>query len=120
MGQMRDSLIGTGAANLTSRRSGRVAVYLTGGWTQKRGAFQVRTPDAIASVRGTEWVVDVGAAETSTFVVQGIVGVRRRIDNQAVVLTAGEGVDVAPEVNPLIVKRWPEPRVRALLGRFGR
>jgi hypothetical protein len=107
-----------GDPDVVTLRSG--AIYLTEQSRLRRRAFQVHTPDAIASVRGTEWAVDVSAAETAAFVVKGSVAVQRRIDGQSVVLGPGEGVDVAPERNPLVVKRWPPARVKALLARFGR
>ena len=39
--------------------------------------FEVITPQAIAAVRGTKWVVDVQSGKTSVFVVRGQVDVRR-------------------------------------------
>lgn len=81
---------------------------------------QIRTPHAIAAVRGTIYVVDVSDEATSVFVVLGEVSVTR-IDNvsESVVLGPGEGVDVSTGAD-LNVKTWPEKRVRALLARFGR
>ncbi|NDW05471.1 FecR domain-containing protein [Jiella pacifica] len=84
-----------------------------------RDSFQVLTPHAIATVRGTRFAVDVGAGVTSVFVVEGRVEVARREGSAAVLLGPGEGVDVSPG-EPLVVRAWPQPRVRALLARFGR
>lgn len=84
-----------------------------------RGPFQILTPHAIASVRGTIYAVDVGDAETSVFVLEGTVGVSRADGTEPVELLAGEGVDVAAG-QPLIVSEWGQPRVDALLARFGR
>jgi FecR protein len=84
-----------------------------------RRNFQIQTPHAIAAVRGTTWAVDVTPAQTSTFVVTGAVSVTRVTRSNTVVLADGEGVDVAPGTGPLKVTRWGEPRVRALLSRFG-
>ncbi|MGP9812432.1 FecR domain-containing protein [Rhodopseudomonas sp. NSM] len=81
--------------------------------------FEVITPQAIAAVRGTQWAVDVEAARSSVFVVSGRVGVRRRQGRDGVVLGRGEGVDVAA-AGALTVRRWPQPRVDALLRRLGR
>lgn len=81
--------------------------------------FQILTPRAVASVRGTRWVVDAGAAATAVFVVRGAVAVRRRAGGEAVTLEAGEGVDVADGTAPLTVARWAAPRAAALLARFG-
>jgi ferric-dicitrate binding protein FerR (iron transport regulator) len=81
--------------------------------------FQILTPHAIASVRGTIFAVDVTSAQTSGFVVNGRTQVTRRGRSEAVSLGQGEGVDVTPG-NPLEVRRWPQQRAAALLGRFGR
>lgn len=83
------------------------------------GDFQIRTPHAIASVRGTVFVVDVDARASSVFVVEGVVEVARRDGGETVMLAAGEGVDVA-EGAPLAAQRWQAARVEALLARFGR
>jgi ferric-dicitrate binding protein FerR (iron transport regulator) len=87
---------------------------------RKGNRFEVITPQAIAAVRGTQWAVDAEGAKTSVFVVGGSVGVRRRGGPGRVVLGAGEGVDVEPGRAPLTVRRWPQPRVDALLARLGR
>lgn len=81
--------------------------------------FQINTPHAIASVRGTIWATDVGGGRTSVFVERGAVSVGRGGGGAGVVLRPGEGVDVT-DSGPLVVKRWPQERVRALLARFGR
>jgi ferric-dicitrate binding protein FerR (iron transport regulator) len=82
--------------------------------------FEVKTPQAIAAVRGTQWAVDVGQGRTSVFVVQGSVDVRRPSGAARATLTMGEGVDVEADSGPLTVKRWPARRVSALMARFGR
>ena len=85
-----------------------------------RRGFQVLTPQAIAAVRGTRWAVDVSGSKTSVFVLNGRVAVWRTYARREVNLGPGEGVDVeAGDRAALIVKRWPRPRVNALLGRFG-
>lgn len=81
--------------------------------------FQILTPHAIASVRGTVWAVDVSAERTSVFVQRGAVSVRRQ-RGRGVVLRAGEGVDVNATGGALEVKRWSPERASALLARFGR
>lgn len=82
---------------------------------------QIRTPHAIAAVRGTVYVVDVSADKTSVFVIEGEVAVSHNADSDAapVFLNAGDGVDVAPD-QALDVVRWPAARAEALLARFGR
>jgi ferric-dicitrate binding protein FerR (iron transport regulator) len=81
--------------------------------------IEVIAPQAIASVRGTNWAVDAQATRTSVFVVTGTVDVRRRTGTARVSLNAGDGVDVDAGAGPLTVKRWPAARVAALLARFG-
>jgi ferric-dicitrate binding protein FerR (iron transport regulator) len=80
--------------------------------------FQVITPQAIAAVRGTRWAVDAAESKTSVFVAAGRVAVGRRTGGHSVTLGAGEGVDVE-EGAPLIVKRWSQTRVSALMARLG-
>jgi hypothetical protein len=84
-----------------------------------RKRFQINTPHAIASVRGTIWAVDVTALRTSVFVQRGVVEVRRPGSRPRVTLRAGEGVDVEG-AGELQVKRWPPQRAASLLARFGR
>lgn len=82
--------------------------------------FQILTPHAIVAVRGTRWAVEVTSQRTSTLVVVGKVAVTRPSPPSSVVLGPGEGADVDKDsIAPLVVKRWPEARVRALLSRFG-
>jgi ferric-dicitrate binding protein FerR (iron transport regulator) len=83
-----------------------------------RAKFNVITPQAIAAVRGTKWAVDAEGVKTSVFVVAGRVRVARPAGRSSVVLGAGDGVDVEPS-GQLIVKRWPPPRVAALMARLG-
>lgn len=80
---------------------------------------QIRTPHAIAAVRGTTYLVDAGRDETSVFVIEGQVAVRKQNDASFVTLGPGEGVDVASGVS-LRVVTWGAARVAALLERFGR
>lgn len=94
--------------------SGAVLVERTPG-----PAFQILTPHAIASVRGTTFIVDVTEEDTDVFVSEGSVGVAKRRLPGEVFLDAGEGVDVRRD-EPLVVKTWGAPRVDALLARFGR
>lgn len=80
--------------------------------------FDVHTPQAIAAVRGTKWAVDAAEGKTSVLVLDGRVGVRRPAGGRQVVLGPGEGVDVEA-TGDLVVKRWAQPRVAALLARLG-
>lgn len=85
-----------------------------------RTRFQIHTPHAIASVRGTVWATDVSADRTSVFVAQGVVAVRPQASRQSAILQAGDGVDVTATTTAPEVKRWGAPRAAALLARFGR
>jgi hypothetical protein len=94
------------------------AVLLDGS-SRRRGGFQVLTPHAIASVRGTIYAVDVQSGQTAVFVAQGRVSVSTRDGSSSVLLSTGEGVDVQPG-RPLEVKTWGVERAKGLLARFGR
>ena len=83
------------------------------------GPFQIRTPHAIAAVRGTEYIVDVTAEKTAVFVRRGEVVVSRLDGSDHVTLTVGLGADVAAG-QPIVARQWPAERVNKLLDRFGR
>ena len=84
------------------------------------GSSQIRTPHAIAAVRGTEYIVDVSEAQTSVFVIEGVVDVRgHEASAGQVQLNPGEGVDVTDSA-PLEVTIWPAERLAETLARFGR
>jgi hypothetical protein len=85
----------------------------------RRGGFQILTPHATASVRGTIYAVDVNAGQTSVFVARGRVAVGEKGAAKPVLLGAGQGIDVIPG-RPLEVKTWGRERAANLLARFGR
>jgi FecR protein len=87
--------------------------------TPGQPGFQIRTPQAIASVRGTIYAVDVTENASAVFVAQGIVVVRERADGKIVQLDPGEGVDIAPG-KAFASRRWGDKRVADLRGRFAR
>lgn len=80
---------------------------------------QIRTPHAIAAVRGTTYVVEVSADGTSVFVLEGQVDVRKPAGGSVVSLEAGQGIDVTAE-QPLNATNWDQERASALRARFGR
>lgn len=83
-------------------------------------ATQVQSRHAIAAVRGTEFAVAETGDQSNVFVLSGRVRVSRRDARlDAVTLRPGEGVDVVPG-RRLQVNTWGQPRVDALLSRFGR
>ncbi len=82
--------------------------------------FQILTPHAIAAVRGTKWVVDVGRARTSTLVISGEVAVGRPHAEPALIHKPGEGADISPGTGAIAAKRWPEESACGRsLARFG-
>jgi len=85
----------------------------------RRGGFQVLTPHAIATVRGTLYVVDVKAGQSDVFVSRGKVGVRNRSTSESTTLSPGQGSDVIPD-KPLDAHVWAAERVQKLMARFGR
>jgi ferric-dicitrate binding protein FerR (iron transport regulator) len=85
----------------------------------RRGGFQVLTPHAIASVRGTLYAVDVKEGQTDVFVSRGQVKVSNRNTSETATLASGEGSDIIPG-KPLDAHVWAAERVRKLMVRFGR
>ncbi len=76
---------------------------------KKESTFTIRTPTAIAGVRGTEFLVDVRGGASSFSMLSGLLGISAESgdivlgENQAVEVAAGmqgapEPVEVAPEV----------------------
>ena len=120
------------------RQEGGAILFDSGG---KRVPFTVRTPHAIASVRGTTFAVEVTPEATAVLVVEGFVTVTRLADGVSETLGAGLGADVsarasgttlesgvtpmvprqpADPLSPLDGHAWPQRRTDALLARFGR
>jgi len=64
--------------------SGAVMIEFTP--SSERRDFQILTPHAIAAVRGTKWIVDVDAKQTSTLVLSGGVSVSRRVGGPSAIL----------------------------------
>jgi hypothetical protein len=100
---------------------------------QPRHDFQILTPQVVASVHGTKWVMEVKPGQTSAVVLLGQVAIARKDAADAVMVGPGRGVDVAAADAgkttksksgsggpvPIAVKRWAPARVKALLARFG-
>lgn len=81
---------------------------------------QIRTPHAIAAVRGTVYTVEVGMTSTAIFVQRGTVDVQSRLGRRSsATLTAGLGVDVRPG-QTITTRQWPSERAAEVLARFGR
>ncbi len=80
-------------------------------------AFDIESRAAVASVRATDWVVEVQSDRTSVFVVEGTVTVAAASGAGSVVLTAGQGTDVLIDRDPAEPKLWGAARVRDVLDR---
>lgn len=84
-----------------------------------RAAFEVRTPTAVASVRGTDWISEVTPEATATVALDGQVALRNIDPTIAgeVVLGPGEGATVnagAPPTDPTV---WGDARRNAFIER---
>jgi len=79
--------------------------------------FEVRTPSAVASVRSTEWFVEVANEATAVFVDEGGVMVNALRGNALV--NAGLGIDITAEGAVGPVKTWGAGRVHTMRERLG-
>lgn len=79
-------------------------------------SLKVRTRSAIATPRGTEWIVERTPGATAVFVVDGIVSVGG-VGAEEVLLTPGLGTDVPDGAPPGDPKRWGQARVDNALER---
>jgi hypothetical protein len=82
-----------------------------------RADFEIRTQTAVASVRGTDWILQADSNETSVVVLEGrvtVASVDRRL-GPAVVLGQGEGTTVARGAPPTPPKRWGQARVDSVI-----
>lgn len=97
-------------------RLARGIVRLIGGGLGGPSEIAVETPQAIAAVRSTDWLVDLTEAGTGVFVAEGRVAVEGRAGG-SISLDAGEGTDVAPGRPPSEPRRWGAARRDAALAR---
>ncbi|WP_374652465.1 FecR domain-containing protein [Dongia sp.] len=81
------------------------------------GRFEVRTTTAVASVRGTDYLVEALPGKSAVFVAEGRVAVSSRAGSGTVVLREGQGVDVPAERGPLVAKNWGAKRRDEALAR---
>ena len=91
----------------------RLTVNKATGW----GRFEVRTTTAVASVRGTDYLVEALPDKSAVFVAEGRVAVSSRAGAGTIILRMGQGVDVTAEYVPLVAKTWGEKRRNAALAR---
>lgn len=77
--------------------------------------FEVHTQQAVAAVRGTQWMEEITGSDTAVVTLEGEVWVRRVHPGTPpeLLLTPGEGVDVKPGAS-FHKKRWGQKRVDAL------
>ena len=93
---------------------GILRINLPGSWNR----FEVITATAVASVRGTDWLIDAqGAENTAVFVAEGSVEVENIARTGAVLLYPGFGTDVKAGALPTTPKLWAKKRVDAALAR---
>lgn len=81
------------------------------------GTFEVHTSNAVAAVRGTDWMARVTLNTTAVVVLEGAVAVthkRHDVVGEAI-LTADMGTDVRGDRPPTPPKKWGDARVHALL-----
>ena len=81
-----------------------------------RAEHEVRTPTAIAAVRGTEYLLEVKPTSSAFAVLKGIVAVSNaRADVRgAVLVNEGQGTDVASDRPPTPPTTWGAERLAAL------
>lgn len=91
----------------------RATVNQATGWNR----FEIRSSTAVASVRGTDFLVEANADTSAVFVAEGRVAVSSRAGAGTVVIREGQGVDVGANVEPLVVKTWGAKRRDAALAR---
>lgn len=79
--------------------------------------FEVRTPSAVASVRSTEWFVEVKEQATAVFVDKG--GVEVNASQGGGLVGTGLGIDVSADGIAGPIKTWGAKRTNALRQRLG-
>jgi hypothetical protein len=84
-----------------------------------RGQFEVESETAVASVRGTDWLVEVTPERTSVAVLEGVVAVAGRgAAGAPVVLDGpGQGTDVRRGEAPTAAHPWGAARLAATIAR---
>jgi hypothetical protein len=101
---------------LLSLLSGIIKLIVNDGARWSR--FAVETETAVASVRGTEWLVDAAKGTSAVFVLRGSVEVAGRgTEDGSVTLGPGQGTDVAAGAAPTPPKLWGAKRRFAALVR---
>jgi hypothetical protein len=105
---------GSQAEALLSLLSGIIKLIVNDGARWSR--FAVESETAVASVRGTEWLVDAAKGKTAVFVLRGNVEVAGRgAEAGSVTLGPGQGTDVVVGAAPTPPKLWgPKRRFEAL------
>ncbi len=95
-------------------QSGALRAHAAPATPQSR--FEIRTPKAITAVRGTEWGILAGPAQSDVLVLSGRVGVRKNeiSGKSAISLTRTLGVTVT-DAGLGQSSRWPQNEVDALL-----
>lgn len=107
------------AAQPGERRVFRVLRGIAGFVMPRQAApVEVKTLNAVASVRSTEWTVEVEGEVTHIFVREGLVQVTGE-GGETAPLGTGEGVSVLADGTLGPVKTWGQGRVDAMNARLG-
>lgn len=86
-------------------------VKMAVGAAQRWDRFSVETETSVATVRGTEWLMEAAKDSSAVFVLRGEVAVESRAAvGGAVTLLPGEGSDVAAGAAPTAPKLWGAKR----------
>ena len=107
------------AAPLGERRVFRILRGIAGFVMPGQSApIEIKTLNAVASVRSTEWTVEVEGDITHVFVRGGVVQVTGT-SGEAASLSSGEGVTVVTDGTLGPVKTWGQGRIDAMNDRLG-
>ena len=84
-----------------------------------RSAYGVQSPTAVASVRGTDWILEATPGATAIVALDGAVAVRNADDGVPgeVVLGPGEGVTVEARSPPPAPSVWGDARRESFIAR---
>ncbi len=105
---------GTGEA-LLSLLSGVIKLIVNDG--TRWGRFAVQTETAVASVRGTEWLVEAAKDASAVLVLTGSVEVASRSPGPVFTLGPGQGTDIKAGAAPTPPKIWGAARRQKALAR---
>ena len=106
---------GGGGEALLSLLSGIIKLIVNDG--TRWGRFAVQTETAVASVRGTEWLVEAAKDASAVLVLTGSVEVASRNPGPVFTLGPGQGTDIKAGAAPTPPKIWGAARRQKALAR---